>query len=167
MACSGVTAESEAYLSSECKHTFIGAAYFALVGKLLGDRIRERREELGMKPADLARAAGRSISAVMQWESNETKNLKLDNLFKIADALGVEPRWLATGDGIKLKKLDIAEGEAIVRLRDALPKWRAYVLSLAMTTDHKRQQLFLDMLSEHVPDETVAAAYGKPGEKKP
>lgn len=114
-----------------------------------------------MKPADLARAAGVSISAVMQWESNKTKNLKLDNLFKIADALGVEARWLGTGEGIKLKKLEIEEGEAITRLRDALPAWRRYVLSLAMTADHSRQQLFLDMLSEHVSDDKVAAAYGK------
>lgn len=113
-----------------------------------------------MKPADLARAAGVSISAVMQWESNKTKNLKLDNLFKIADALGVEARWLGTGEGNKLKKLEIEEGEAIKRLRDALPTWRSYILSLAMTKDHARQQLFLDMLSEHVPDESVARAYG-------
>lgn len=132
--------------------------------KLLGDRILERREELKMKPADLARAAGCTISAVLQWEQNKTKNLKLDNLFKISDVLGVEARWLATGEGAKLRKLEIEEGEAVSRLRDAIPKWRSYVLSLAMIRDRARQQLFLDMLSEHVPDETVATAYGKPGE---
>jgi transcriptional regulator with XRE-family HTH domain len=160
---------SEAYLSNQVKHTFVPAAYFRCVAdtpKLIGDRIRERREELGMKPADLHRASGVSISAVLQWESNKTKNLKLDNLFKIADALGVEARWLATGAGVKLKSLELAEREAIARLRDALPAWRKYVLNLAMTTDHQRQQLFLSMLAEHVPDEKVAAAYGKPGEPK-
>jgi transcriptional regulator with XRE-family HTH domain len=159
----------EAYLSSQVKHTFGRAAYFPGVDetpKLIGDRIRERREELAMKPADLSRAAGCSISAVMQWESNKTKNLKLDNLFKIADALGLEARWLANGEGIKLKKIEIEEGEAITRLKDAMPAWRRYVLSLAMTRDHAKQQLFLDMLSEHVPDAVVAAAYGRPGEKK-
>jgi len=134
--------------------------------KLLGDRIRERREELAMKPADLSRAAGCSISAVLQWESNKTKNLKLDNLFKIADALEVEPRWLGTGDGVKLKKLAIEEAEAIQRLRDAIPKWRRYVISLAMIREPAKQQLFLDMLSEHVPDERVAAAYGSPDKSK-
>ena len=156
---------SEAYLSSKVKHTSYRPAYFLGVDdapKLIGDRIRERREDLGMKPADLSRAAGCSISAVMQWESNKTKNLKLDNLFKIADALGLEARWLAIGTGVKLKQLEIEEGEAVSRLRDSLPKWRRYVLSLAMIKDHKRQELFLDMLSEHVPDEVVAAAYGKP-----
>ena len=160
---------SEAYLSPQVKHTFCRAAYFEGMDeapKLIGDRIRERREELGMKPVDLARAAGCSISAVMQWESNKTKNLKLDNLFKIADALGVEARWLSTGAGVKVKKFEIEEAEAIARLRDALPKWRSYVLSMAMMRDHARQQLFLDMLREHVPDEAVAAAYGIPGKGK-
>lgn len=69
--------------------------------KLLGDRIRARREELGLNPVDLAKAAGVSISAVLQWESNKTKNLKLEYFFAIADFLKVEPRWLGLGKGRK------------------------------------------------------------------
>lgn len=69
--------------------------------QLLGDRIRARREELELMPVDLAREAGVSISAVLQWENNKTKNLKLEYFFAIADLLKVEPRWLGLGVGSK------------------------------------------------------------------
>lgn len=147
----------------------MGVAYFRGVDdtpKLLGDRIKKRREELGMKPADLARAAGCSISAVMQWESNKTKNLKLDNLFKIADALGVEARWLGTGEGVKLKLIETGEADAIKHLRDALPEWRSYVMSLARVKDPRRQRLFLDVLREPSTDEKVELAFWPNGTKK-
>ncbi|TAK45239.1 MAG: XRE family transcriptional regulator [Betaproteobacteria bacterium] len=160
---------SEAYFSTQVKHTSVDGAYFRFMPdtpKLIGDRIRERREELQMKPADLHRASGVSISAVLQWESNKTKNLKLEHLFKVADALGVEPKWLASGTGVKLKSFTIEEAEAISRLRNALPKWRRYVVSLAMITDHDRQQLFLDMLSEHVPDEKLGDGWTRPDKLK-
>jgi transcriptional regulator with XRE-family HTH domain len=138
--------------------------------QLVGDRIRERREQLGMKPADLALAASCTISAVLQWESNKTKNLKLDNLFRIADALNVEPRWLATGKGPQepLKqweiKIEREEALALAELRKALPEWRRYVLSLAFQmTKHEQQRLFLDVMRQAVPDYRVEAAYGTPG----
>ncbi len=165
---------SEAYLSSEVKHASASRTYRALVDeapKLVGDRIRARREELGMKPVDLSRAAGCSISAVLQWESNKTKNLRPENLFKISDALDVEARWLAIGEGPKQPhrelglKLAIEEGEAIKRLRDGVAEWRNYVLSLAMI-DRNQQDLFLKTMQQAVPDYKVEKAYGFPGKAK-
>lgn len=82
--------------------------------KTLAERIVSRREELGLRPVDLAHAAGVSISAVLQWETGSTKNLKNEHLFSIADALNLNPRWLAIGVGSK----------------DASPSREAYRLAL-------------------------------------
>lgn len=50
-----------------------------------------------MTQRTLADLVGVSASAVTQWESGSTKGLKPDNLFCVADALHVSPRWLAIG----------------------------------------------------------------------
>lgn len=137
----------------------------------LGLRIKNARSEKKLTQQQLADKSHCTKGAVSQWEKGNVVNLRLERLFEVADALGVEARWLAIGVGPRYRAakgvaVELEEGEALSRLRGALPKWRAYVLSLAMTKDHKKQQLFLDMLSEHVPDEAVAEAYGHPGEKK-
>lgn len=65
----------------------------------LGQRIKATRLELGLRQQDLADAAGVSTAAISQVESGDTKNLKLPHLFAIADAMKVNPRWLAIGKG--------------------------------------------------------------------
>lgn len=70
----------------------------------LAERITARRKELGLYQADLADAAGVSTAAVSQWERGETKNLKLEHLFAIADTLKVHARWLALGQGPRFMK---------------------------------------------------------------
>ena len=130
----------------------------------LGLRIKKSRTDKGMTQTELATKADCTKGAVSQWEKGDVINLRIERLFKVADALGVDARWLATGQGERLSaagmKLEIGEAQAAKNLRTALPAWRRYVLSLAMITDQQRQQLFLDMLTQHVPDEKVAAAYG-------
>lgn len=68
----------------------------------LAKRITHRREELGLMPVDLADITGLSITAILKWELGTTQNLKHENLFLLADALNVYPRWLALGDGPKI-----------------------------------------------------------------
>lgn len=74
--------------------------------KSLGGRIRARREELkengpGYEIVDIAKACGVTISAVMQWESGTTANIKLEPFFALCDYLKVHPRWLGIGQGEK------------------------------------------------------------------
>ena len=71
----------------------------------LGERIATRRKEMGMTQADLAKAARVSAPAVSYWETGDTKNLKNEHLFAIADALRVEPRWLALGTFPKVRRV--------------------------------------------------------------
>lgn len=63
----------------------------------LGQRIRARRDTLGITQEQLAVACGVSRAAVAQWESGVTRP-SLNNLMKAAATLGVWLSWLSTGD---------------------------------------------------------------------
>ena len=63
----------------------------------LGQRIRARRDAVGLTQEKLAAACGVSRAAVAQWESGVTRP-SLDNLVKAAAALSVWLSWLTTGD---------------------------------------------------------------------
>lgn len=152
----------------------IGMAKSGRVKPPLGERLTEARKLRRFSQVSLAKAAGLAQPSISELESGETKEISGPALIAISHALNVRPAWLVTGKEPMEPVLEVApqlsfkmeEAQAVKNLRDALPEWRRYVLSLAMTTDRERQRLFLDMLSEHVPDEKVAAAYGKPGEKR-
>lgn len=68
----------------------------------LGKRIRQSRKAKGLTQQELADRAGVTRPAITLWESDDIKNLRLDNLFRAADALGVSAKWLATGEGASL-----------------------------------------------------------------
>lgn len=138
----------------------------------LGLRIKARRRELGWNQDTLAHKAGCTKSAVSQWETGDVKNLHMKRVVKVADALGVEIRWIISGDGPKLRaspgvpvKYTIDEAEAIKNLRVAEPAYRRYVISLALM-DPDQQHLMIKTMREAVPDSVVEAAYGKPPSKK-
>ena len=63
----------------------------------LGQRIRARRDAVGLTQEKLATACGVSRAAVAQWEAGVTKP-SLDNLVKAAEVLGVWLSWLTMGD---------------------------------------------------------------------
>lgn len=69
---------------------------------LLSERIIwARRSHARISQAALAKACGVSRNAVSLWESGETKSLDAAYLFNAAKILGVNPKWLATGNGSK------------------------------------------------------------------
>jgi len=62
----------------------------------LGKRIAAAREMAGLNPSELARAVGVTKAAVSQWEKDQTKNLKLENLFEVSRITGCDIYWLGT-----------------------------------------------------------------------
>lgn len=60
-------------------------------------RLRELRPEISQ--ADLARATGAKPPSVNAWFTGETKSMKAETAAKAAAVYGVNPHWLATGDG--------------------------------------------------------------------
>jgi transcriptional regulator with XRE-family HTH domain len=53
----------------------------------------------GLTQADLARRCGVSRATVNDWLKGRAVSIKPPHLFAVADALGIEARWLATGQG--------------------------------------------------------------------
>ena len=62
-------------------------------------RIAHAIEQSGHTPASMARAIGCSAAAIYQWIKGDTKDIKNELLFALADASRFEARWIATGEG--------------------------------------------------------------------
>lgn len=63
-----------------------------------GERLRSAMARISLKNAELARRAGVSPQMVSEYTAG-AKIAGADNLFSLADALGVRPRWLIRGEG--------------------------------------------------------------------
>lgn len=59
-----------------------------------GERIKERRKELGMSAENLAAKVGVSPATMYRYEKGEIEKVPGDILFKLSDALYVSPRFL-------------------------------------------------------------------------
>jgi transcriptional regulator with XRE-family HTH domain len=83
-----------------------------MVDNMLGERIKERREELGLTQLQLARALGVTPQHISVIEKNK-RAPSLDSLAKLAEELGVTTDYLITGkesvvsDVISVIKADI------------------------------------------------------------
>lgn len=65
-----------------------------------GARLRDTRKARGLRGIHLAEKAGVSASGISRWEKGERQPGGLE-VAKLARALGVNERWLMTGDGPK------------------------------------------------------------------
>lgn len=90
--------------------------FVTLLQMKIGQRIAELRQARGWSQAFLASKAGVTASAINQIESGLTKQPKIETLFPIADALGVDPRELA---GLEPKAGDMSV--AIAQVLRQLP----------------------------------------------
>lgn len=74
----------------------------------MGERIRKLREAHGMTQLDLGKRVGVSKSAVSQWESDSTQNVKLATFLRLCTVLHTDPSYLIYGPG----RTDGTEGQA-------------------------------------------------------
>jgi len=65
------------------------------------DRLKEAIDASRLPVPEVAKRLKVSRSAVYQWLAGDTKNLKLENLFAVAEMTGYSAKWLATGQGTK------------------------------------------------------------------
>ncbi|HHA2246065.1 helix-turn-helix domain-containing protein [Enterobacter ludwigii] len=63
----------------------------------LGQRIRQRRKQIGLSQNKLSKAAGVSDSSISLWESDTTAP-RGENLHKLAVILQCSPTWILFGD---------------------------------------------------------------------
>lgn len=77
----------------------------------LSDRLKDALAESKLSQADLARVCGVKAPSVNAWFSGRTKNLRGENLVRIAAALNVNIAWLASGQGAMRPSTAIARVE--------------------------------------------------------
>lgn len=88
--------------------------------RTVGERIRERRKQLGLSADYVAKRLGKDRATVYRYESNDIENLPLSVLEPLATVLGVTPQYLMGWENIlpyETKKVpmfgEIACGEPI------------------------------------------------------
>lgn len=67
--------------------------------KTVGERLKWAMDKAKVTRSDLASACGVSTVSVGKWLNNDSKNLKMENLFTAADLCLVNAKWLGTGQG--------------------------------------------------------------------
>ena len=63
--------------------------------KSIGERIKSKRQELGLTLEEVAGSVGVATSTIQRYEKGHFERLKLPVLEAIAETLGVNPAWLA------------------------------------------------------------------------
>ncbi len=104
----------------------------------LGDRIKQRREELGLTMEDLGNRVGVAKSTVMKWEHGDIAHMRLDKITALVKALGVSPLWVL---GLEPK--------------EAAPDTQAMLSLYEGATDKGRHMAFGVLLSNQKSDKGV------------
>lgn len=81
----------------------------------VGQRIKQRRESLGLSVDDIARKLGKHRATIYRYESDEIKTLPTDVLEPLAIALRTTPAYLMGWEEAEEQELDPTEQ----RLREA------------------------------------------------
>lgn len=68
----------------------------------IGDRIKQRRIQIGLTVDQLADKIGKNRATVYRYESNEIEKFPLDILYPLADALHTTPAFLMGWEDDKL-----------------------------------------------------------------
>ena len=115
-----------------------------------GQRLRERRKELGISQGELAKALGVSVSAVSNYESGQNA-MREEVLLRLFQALDVEPNYLYQ-DAFSGKSFTCsAEEQALVRTyRGLRSAGRQAIRSLADALGLYQAELEGDALPEEV-----------------
>lgn len=67
-------------------------------------RVNARMKQLGLRQQDVVMRGGLSQSALSFVQNGRTKSLNMERIFRLADALECDARWLALGEGTPDKK---------------------------------------------------------------
>lgn len=88
----------------------------------LAIRVDEVMREKGCTVTELAKAAGVKPPSVIEWLNGETKTLKASAAIRASRFLGVEPLWLAEGEGPKRRQPipEVEPGDNRLPIRRAL-----------------------------------------------
>lgn len=146
----------------------------------LGGRVKIAREKRGLTQAKLAELASTSQAVVSALEKRDSKTS--EQLFELADALRVNPRWLQTGQGESgleseswqaptLESAD--EASLLADYRSASDAWKLTTRLFVRTKPEDQPELSRDMnillttiFGAHVPDERLGDNWTRPDKAK-
>lgn len=96
-------------------------------------RVKGLRRAVGLNQPELAEKIGVTKALISQIEAGAVKEVKMELLFKMAAALSISARFLATGRGspIPIGEVSIYEGELIEAYRKCPPEVQAQPVSTA------------------------------------
>lgn len=128
----------------------------------LARRLREAMDKREPKLTSAALAAACKVTPQAVYEWRKTGRVSKGYLEVIAAEtgrpleyfLGSEPGKVTANYGLTLT---LEEAQAMKVLQRALPRWRTYVLGLALTESHEKQKILLDTMTQHVSDRRVEA----------
>jgi transcriptional regulator with XRE-family HTH domain len=129
----------------------------------IGERIAQARERAGLNPTELARRVGIAPQAIYMLENGTTKAPTPGNLFKIADALGVDARELATG--VPSARQPVARYEIEELFDDETLRFARRFAALS-ASERRAWMLGLLLNGRAAPDDAVERAYYPPKAKK-
>ncbi|AZV58858.1 helix-turn-helix transcriptional regulator [Clostridium sp. AWRP] len=90
----------------------------------INEKIKSRREELGLTLQEIGEYLGVSKATVQRYESGEIKNLKLGTIEKLAQVLKISPSYLMGWDEPEEKKVskitDIREAIKVIMAQPGL-----------------------------------------------
>lgn len=115
--------------------------------KLIGNRIRLRREQLNLTQEELGAHLSLNKSTINRYESGEVKKIKLPILHALAKFLDVDPNWLAlkTDDMGSFLNLIDKEKSAPVS-EDALSNDEKLLIELFRQIPSESRPLVLSMI---------------------
>ncbi len=70
----------------------------------LGRRVARRMAQLGINQVQLAEMTGISQGRISHIRLGRIKMVEAPSIFKLADALQCDPRWLATGELVEVNE---------------------------------------------------------------
>ena len=137
------------------------------MGNTLETRVKQAMAAKGMKPADLARASSSTTATISNWRNGMVvaEHVKAEQLFRIADALEVDGRWLLTGEygplrvnesGVDYPASQVLQRDvlkiAIQLVRDVLAEGKK---ALPPAKEAEAIQLAYELLEEGLPQAKV------------
>ena len=101
------------------------------------DKIKQRREELGLTLEEVGNIVGVGKSTVRKWETGDIANMRRDKIAKLAVALCTSPAYLLGYDETektadpKADSLSPKENELLTLYRGVNPDGQRYILQQA------------------------------------
>lgn len=116
----------------------------------LSERIKEALEGAKLSVTEAAEKIGVGRSAIYPWLSGNTKNLKLENLFALADATGYSAKWIAIEKGTKrdLRPLTQSTGTDLSFLTTTIQEVEKYLDEEGLTLEAEGKARLITLLYE-------------------